>query len=83
MEGCDPSVCHLFFYVLPRTVPHGIKLKEALTRAEAEGEEAAARHRTWMRQAQARQTELEATAAQLAEALADANRRLSGGGEVR
>lgn len=33
-----------------------------------------ARHRAWMRQAQARQTDLEATAAQLAAALAEAKR---------
>lgn len=58
------------------------KLKEALTRAETEAEESRERHRTWMRQAQARQTELEATAAQLTEALAEANRKFSGSGEV-
>lgn len=50
-------------------------MREALARAETEAEEAGARHRTWMRQAQARQTELEATAAQLAEALAEAERK--------
>lgn len=54
-----------------------LQLREALTRAEADREEAENRHRTWMRQAQARQTELEGTAAQLAEALAEANRRSS------
>lgn len=60
-----------------------MKVREALTRAEAEAEEVEARHRTWMRQAQARQTELEATAAQLAEALAEEKRiRSAGGAEV-
>lgn len=62
-----------------------------MTRAEADAEEVEARHRAWMRQAQARQTELEATAAQLAAALAEANRKEhqpgaeegGGGGEVR
>ncbi|CAM9830130.1 unnamed protein product, partial [Ectocarpus sp. 12 AP-2014] len=63
------------------------EVREALTRAEADAEEVEARHRAWMRQAQARQTELEATAAQLAAALAEANRKKhqpgaeEGGGE--
>ena len=50
-------------------------MREALTKAEAGAEEVETRHRSWMRQAQARQTELEATAAQLAEALAEAKRK--------
>eukprot|EP00904_Undaria_pinnatifida_P004292 jgi/Undpi1/13864/HiC_scaffold_9.g03515.m1 len=50
------------------------EVREALTRAEAEAENVEARHRAWMRQAQARQTDLEATAAQLAAALAEAKR---------
>lgn len=70
-----PSGCRFFCLFF--------KVGEALTRAEKEAEEVEARHRAWMRQAQARQTELEANAAQLAEALAEANRKLPAGAEVR
>lgn len=59
-------------------------MREALTRAETEAEQTGARHRAWMRQAQARQAELEASSAQLAAALADAKRKAGpGAAEVR